>query len=78
MQEVPANETGPVPVEPMVAERRFFGVPPSTALLVLGVAALGISIGLFVTGRWPWGLIALGARHLPAHWLLYAGAAASR
>ena len=78
VQEVPANETGPVPVEPMVAERRFFGVPPSTALLVLGVAALGLSIGLFVTGRWPWGLIVLGlaiflltgfstqARRLPA------------
>jgi hypothetical protein len=59
-QELPLNETGPVPVEPQVAERRFFGVPPNTILLALGVGALAIAIGLFATGRWPWGLILLG------------------
>ena len=40
VQELPASETGPVPVEPQAAQRRFFGVPPSTVLLVLGVGAL--------------------------------------
>ncbi|HMJ00340.1 MAG TPA: zinc-ribbon domain-containing protein [Gaiellaceae bacterium] len=60
VQELPANETGPVPVEPQVAQRRLFGVPPSTVLLVLGVGALVLAIALFATGRWPWGLILLG------------------
>ena len=59
-EELPLNETGPVLVEPQVAERRFFGVPPNTILLALGVGALAIAIGLFATGRWPWGLILLG------------------
>jgi hypothetical protein len=60
VQEVPAGETGPVPIQPLQAERRIFGVPPSTVLLVLGVGALALAIGLFATGRWPWGLILLG------------------
>jgi hypothetical protein len=60
VQEVSPSETGPVPVEPMIAERRFFGVPPSTILLVVGMGALGFAIGLFATGNWPWGLILLG------------------
>jgi hypothetical protein len=57
---MPPNETGPVPVEAHVAERRFFGVPPSTILLVLGAGALVGAIALFATGQWPWGLILLG------------------
>ena len=60
VQEVPAGETGPVPVQTLVAERRIFGVPPSTVLLVLGVGAVAVAIGLFATTRWPWGLIVLG------------------
>jgi hypothetical protein len=60
VQEVPAGETVPVPIQPLQAERRIFGVPPSTFLLVLGVGALALAIGLFATGRWPWGLILLG------------------
>jgi len=60
VQELPASETGPVPIQPLIAERRFFGVPPSTVLLVLGAGALVLAIGLFATGRWPWGLILLG------------------
>jgi hypothetical protein len=60
VQELPAGETGPVPIQPLIAERRFFGVPPSTVLLVLGAGALAGAIGLFATGRWPWGLILLG------------------
>ena len=66
VQELPATETGPVPVEPQVAQRRIFGVPPTTFLLVLGVATFALAIALFVTGRWPWGLIVLGV----AIWLL--------
>jgi zinc-ribbon domain len=60
VQELPPSETGPVPVQPQVAERKLFGVPPSTILIVVGGAALGSAIGLFATGRWPWGLILLG------------------
>jgi len=60
VQEVPASETGPVPVQPQVAERRLFGVTPSTLLIVIGGAAFGSAIALFATGRWPWGLIILG------------------
>lgn len=66
VQELPATETGPVPVEQQVAQRRIFGVPPSTVLLVLGVATFALAIGLFATGRWPWGLIVLGV----AIWLV--------
>ncbi len=60
VQGLPPNETGPVPVEPQVAQWRFFGVPLSTILLVLGAGALVVAIVLFATGRWPWGLILLG------------------
>ncbi len=60
MQELPPSETGPVPVQSLVAERRLFGVPPSTILLVLGFGTLALSIALFATGSWPWGLIVLG------------------
>ena len=66
VQELPATETGPVPVEPQVAERRIFGVPPTTYMLVLGVFTFALAIALFATGRWPWGLIVLGV----AIWLL--------
>jgi hypothetical protein len=60
VQELPPSETGTVPVEPHVAERRFFGAPPSSLLLVLGAGALAGAIVLFATGSWPWGLILLG------------------
>jgi zinc-ribbon domain len=60
VQEVPSAEEGPTPVEPHIAERRYFGVPPSSVLLVLGLAGVIVAIALFVTGLWPWGLIALG------------------
>ncbi len=60
VQELPPTETGPVPIELQVAERRYFGVPPSTILLVIGVIGLAAAIFLFATGRWPWGLILLG------------------
>jgi zinc-ribbon domain len=59
VQEVPATERWS-PVEAQVAERRFFGVAPTTVLLALGAGALAFAIFLFATGRWPWGLILLG------------------
>jgi zinc-ribbon domain len=60
VEELPPTEDGPVPVEPHVAERRYFGVPPAGALLVLGVVGVIAAIALFATGLWPWALIALG------------------
>src|SRR5262245_6208456 len=60
VEDVPAHEPEAAPVEPQVAERRFFGVPPSSALLVLGLVALVAAIVLFATGNWPWALILLG------------------
>ena len=49
--ELPPDETGPVPVTIAHAERRYYGVAPTSV-----VAA----IVLFATGRWPIGLILLG------------------
>jgi hypothetical protein len=56
VQEVPADETGPVPVDPFVAERRLFGVPPSTVLFGIGVGAITLGILLLVIGHFVWGL----------------------
>jgi hypothetical protein len=56
VQEVPADETGPVPVDPFVAERRLFGVPPSTILFGIGVGALALGILLLAIGHFVWGL----------------------
>lgn len=58
--EVPPPEPAPAPVEPQVAERRFFGVPPSSVLLLLIVLGMVVAIGLLATGAWPWALIVLG------------------
>jgi len=60
VQEVPATETGPTPVEEHVSQRQLFGVPPSSVLLVLAIVGLIVAIVLFATGYWPWALIALG------------------
>lgn len=60
VEEVPPAEPGPTPVEPQVAERRFFGVPPSSVLLLLTVAGVAVAIVLFALGEWPWALIVLG------------------
>jgi zinc ribbon protein len=60
VEEVPVPEEVPAPVEPQVAERRLFGVPPSTVLLLLAVSGLVFAIVLFVLGEWPWALIVLG------------------
>ena len=60
MQELPPSETGPVPVDPFVAERRVFGVPPSTLLFGLGVGAITLAILLLAIGHYVWGLILFG------------------
>jgi hypothetical protein len=60
VEQVPPPEPGPTPVEPQVAERRFFGVPPSSILLLLTVVGVAVAIVLFAMGEWPWALIALG------------------
>lgn len=60
VQEMPDHETAPAPVKPQVAERRLFGLPPSSILLAIGVGALAFAIVLFAKGSWPWGLILLG------------------
>jgi hypothetical protein len=57
VQGQPASETGPVPVDPFVAERRLFGVPPSTILFGIGVAAITLAVLLLVIGHYVWGLI---------------------
>jgi hypothetical protein len=64
--EVPPEETGPVPVSVSRVEARFYGVVPSTAVLVLAAAAFTLAIVLFFTGRWPIGLIMLGVTVLLA------------
>jgi zinc-ribbon domain len=60
VEEAPAPEEIPAPVEPQVAERRFFGVPPSSVLLLLVVVGLAFAVVLFALGEWPWALIVLG------------------
>jgi zinc-ribbon domain len=58
--EVPAPEPDPTPVEPQVAERRLFGVPPMSVLLLLTALGVLLVIVLLVLGEWPWALIVLG------------------
>jgi type IV secretory pathway TrbD component len=57
---VPPEETGPVPVQRVRAEPRFYGVAPTTLVLVLAGAALTLAIVLFVLGRWPFALVLVG------------------
>jgi hypothetical protein len=64
--EVPPDETGPVPVTIDRSEPRFYGVTPAAAALFLAAATLALAIVLFALGRWPFGLIALGAAVLLA------------
>ena len=58
--EVPPEETGPVPVHYDRAEPHYYGITPTTLVLVLAAAVLAIAIFLLVSGHWPFGLIALG------------------
>jgi hypothetical protein len=58
--ELPADETGPVPVTVAQAERRYYGVTPTALALGLAAVAIVAAIVLFATGHWPIGLILLG------------------
>ena len=58
--EVPADETGRVPVTVSRIEPRFYGVTPATLVLVLAGATLTLAMVLFVRGHWPLGLVLLG------------------
>jgi hypothetical protein len=51
VQELPQEETGPVPVEITTAAPRFFGVTPPAAVLALGAVSLALGIALLVTGH---------------------------
>jgi hypothetical protein len=66
VEEVPPDETGRVPVHYERVEPRYYGVTPSTFVLVLAAAALTLAVVLLVTGRWPVGLIVLGVSLLLA------------
>jgi hypothetical protein len=64
VMEVPPEETGRVPVHYTQAEPRYYGIAPTTLVFVLAAVVLGIAIVLFVSGHWPFGLIALGVSTL--------------
>jgi len=59
--EVPPHETGALPVQYARVEPRYYGITPTTLVLVLAAVALSVAIVLFAIGHWPFGLIALGA-----------------
>jgi zinc ribbon protein len=60
VMELPPEETGPVPVQYAQAVPRYYGITPTTLVLVLAGAALTLAVVLFALGHWPFGLIALG------------------
>jgi zinc-ribbon domain len=51
VQEVPLDETGPVPIELTSAAPRFFGVTPPAAVLALGAASLALAVVMLVAGH---------------------------
>lgn len=51
VQELPPDETGPVPIEVSTAAPRFFGVTPPGAVLALAAASLTLAVVLLVTGH---------------------------
>jgi hypothetical protein len=59
-EQLPAHETGQVPVSYQISEPRFFGVTPPFLLLGLAALLFVVAIVLFATGHWPYGLIVLG------------------
>jgi hypothetical protein len=58
--EMPPHETGQVPVHVLRSDARFYGVTPSTLILVVALLVFALAISLFATGRWPLGLVVLG------------------
>jgi hypothetical protein len=58
--QVPADETGPVPVALQRSEPHWFGVAPPQLLLAIAAVALVLALVFFALGHWPYGLILLG------------------
>src|SRR3954447_8103488 len=58
--QLPNEDTGAVPITMQRAEPRWFGVTPPSLLLGVSGGLLLLSIALFATGHWPYGLILLG------------------
>jgi hypothetical protein len=73
MQELPPQETGPVPVQMVTIEPRFFGVTPPAAVLALAAASLALAIVLLTTDHVVVGGVLLGVAGLLV--LLFAGLA---
>ena len=59
--ELPADETGHVPVEYARSEARYYGITPTTLVLVLAGVALTLAIVLFALGYWPPALVAVSS-----------------
>lgn len=57
---IPPEETGPVPVEVVQANPRFYGITPAVLVLVLAGAAGALAVVFFVRGDWPIGLVLVG------------------
>ena len=71
--ELPADETGPVPVTVQEASPRWFGLAPPTALFGLALVLFVVAIVLLVLESWVAGLIVLGLALLFTAGFLEAG-----
>jgi NADH pyrophosphatase NudC (nudix superfamily) len=71
--ELPAHETGPVPVTVERVSPRWFGLTPPAVVLALAALALVAGVLLLVTGRWIAGLLVLGLALLLAAAFLEVG-----
>jgi zinc ribbon protein len=60
VMELPPDETGRVPVQYAEVEPRYYGITPTTLVLVLAGVAVTVAVVLFALGHWPFGLIAFG------------------
>jgi len=58
--DVPATETGPIPITFDRVEPRYFGVTPPMLLFGIALGGLAGGIALFATGHWPVALILIG------------------
>jgi len=64
VMDVPPDESGRVPVHYARVEPRYYGVTPTTLVLVIAGATVALAAVLLATGRWPIGLIVLGVAAL--------------
>ncbi len=60
VEELPPEETGPVPVELTRVAPRFYGVTPTAAVLALAAAALALAVVLLATSHFVVGGVLLG------------------